>query len=280
MREKMQRVTKQKPCPICGKPDWCLVARDGNAAICSRIQEGSRKRCGDAGWLHVVGTGQRIHVPKRGKRRVPEKPQPRPDFDALSRSYEGTLTDALALRLAASLCVSCEAVSRLRLGWDAVAYTLPMYDGHGRIIGIQRRFLNGRKRCVPRSQLGVFMPSDLPETNVLYVTEGASDCLAALSWELPAIGRPSCSTGSKFIARIALDYERIVIIGDANETERKGAVSLARTLSLRCRDVRIIFPPDGTKDLRQWVQTGLDCSTLMEEISRIKPFSLAAEGLV
>lgn len=48
----MQRVSRQNPCPVCGKPDWCLVAKDGSAAICSRIQEGSIKRCGDAGWLH------------------------------------------------------------------------------------------------------------------------------------------------------------------------------------------------------------------------------------
>ena len=42
------------PCPVCGKPDWCLVAEDGSAAICARIEEGSVKRCGDAGWLHIL----------------------------------------------------------------------------------------------------------------------------------------------------------------------------------------------------------------------------------
>jgi len=37
--EKMIRVSRRQPCPICGKPDWCLMAEDGSAAICARIEE-------------------------------------------------------------------------------------------------------------------------------------------------------------------------------------------------------------------------------------------------
>ena len=43
-----KRVSRSDPCPICGKPDWCVVAED--AVICARIE--SLKRCGEAGWLH------------------------------------------------------------------------------------------------------------------------------------------------------------------------------------------------------------------------------------
>ena len=46
------RVSNARPCPVCHKPDWCLVAADGSAAICARVLEGSVKRCGEAGWLH------------------------------------------------------------------------------------------------------------------------------------------------------------------------------------------------------------------------------------
>ena len=52
--DKMQRVSRKYPCPVCDKPDWCLVAKDGSAAICARISEGSVKQYGDAGWLHFL----------------------------------------------------------------------------------------------------------------------------------------------------------------------------------------------------------------------------------
>jgi len=51
----MIRVNKTNPCKICKKPDWCMYSEDGQVAICSRVSEGSKKRSGDAGWLHVVG---------------------------------------------------------------------------------------------------------------------------------------------------------------------------------------------------------------------------------
>lgn len=49
---KWLRVSKNSPCPICSKPDWCLVSRDGNACICARIESDSK--AGDAGWLHKL----------------------------------------------------------------------------------------------------------------------------------------------------------------------------------------------------------------------------------
>jgi len=49
----MKRVNRETPCPVCGKTDWCLVSADKSAAICARVEEGSKKRSGDAGWLFV-----------------------------------------------------------------------------------------------------------------------------------------------------------------------------------------------------------------------------------
>jgi len=47
-------------CPICGKPDWCMVSSDNpadpNAVLCSRIMEGSIRNITDAGFLHIRGT--------------------------------------------------------------------------------------------------------------------------------------------------------------------------------------------------------------------------------
>lgn len=46
------RVSKHRPCPICAKPDWCLISQDGEVAICARIE--SNKQVGNAGWLHKL----------------------------------------------------------------------------------------------------------------------------------------------------------------------------------------------------------------------------------
>lgn len=44
-------------CPICGKPDWCLVSiddpNDPSAVMCGRVSEGSVKEVEDSGYLHI-----------------------------------------------------------------------------------------------------------------------------------------------------------------------------------------------------------------------------------
>lgn len=37
------RVTKRRPCRICGKPDWCSYTRDEQVSICMRVHEGARR---------------------------------------------------------------------------------------------------------------------------------------------------------------------------------------------------------------------------------------------
>lgn len=54
------RVSKRSPCPICGKPDWCLS--DGlTFAICQRIDSPDRR--GEAGWFHSLRAGGRESTP-------------------------------------------------------------------------------------------------------------------------------------------------------------------------------------------------------------------------
>jgi hypothetical protein len=47
-----KRVTRGKPCSVCGKPDWCLTLEDGSAVICPRIE--SKKFINGSGYLHVL----------------------------------------------------------------------------------------------------------------------------------------------------------------------------------------------------------------------------------
>lgn len=51
------RTSTEIPCPICGKPDWCMVSsenlNDPKAALCCRISKGAVKCLGEAGYLHI-----------------------------------------------------------------------------------------------------------------------------------------------------------------------------------------------------------------------------------
>lgn len=50
------RVSRKHPCPVCGKPDWCMISRDDPAnpskALCKRVEFPIKWR--DAGWLHKL----------------------------------------------------------------------------------------------------------------------------------------------------------------------------------------------------------------------------------
>jgi DNA primase len=48
------RVTRQKPCPICKRPDWCSVDDDGSIIICMRVSNGSVSETKNGGYLHVL----------------------------------------------------------------------------------------------------------------------------------------------------------------------------------------------------------------------------------
>ena len=52
------RTSEDLPCPICGKPDWCMVSseapEDPKAVLCCRVQHGANRRIGDAGYLHIL----------------------------------------------------------------------------------------------------------------------------------------------------------------------------------------------------------------------------------
>ena len=52
------RTSQDIPCPICSKPDWCMVSSDDpsnpKAVLCCRIRKGAVKCLGEAGYLHIL----------------------------------------------------------------------------------------------------------------------------------------------------------------------------------------------------------------------------------
>jgi conjugative relaxase-like TrwC/TraI family protein len=50
--QKLVRVKRGRPCPICDKPTWCSISEDGAMAICMRVPSENETRNG--GYLHIL----------------------------------------------------------------------------------------------------------------------------------------------------------------------------------------------------------------------------------
>ena len=267
----MIRVTRKNPCPVCGKPDWCLIAEDGSAAICQRVEEGSVKRLGEAGWLHrLTNRTPRRRIPKRQPDTRPAK-----DFYTLSRRYQKRLTQPLLEALAGRLCVSRKSLQRLQIGFDRSHYSFPMRDGHDRIVGIRLRSHTGQF-AVTGSRNGLFWPAGVKadSNNLLFIVEGESDTAALLDLDFDAIGRPSCSGGTGYIKTLLKDHDRqVIIVADKDPPKKRpdgsvwrpgeeGAQRLANEIKSITRSLRVIKPPVG-KDARQWYIAGATAAVVM-----------------
>jgi len=274
---KMCRVSRREPCPICGKHDWCLVAADGSAAICARIEDGSKKRCGEAGWLHILRDDGLRPKPKRTQRPISIPTPPAKDFAALAKRYEKAPTPEGLAALAAELNVSAKSLSRLGVGWNGAGHTFPMRDEAGQTIGVRIRYTSGFKAAEKGSSNGLFIPQDLPPEGLLLVCEGPTDTAAALDLGLAAVGRPSCNTGALLLAKLTRGRD-LVIVGDSDAPGRRGAERLASVLVLGCRSVRIVFPPEGLKDLRAWKAAGVTPEQLRTAIEKMWPLNVKVEA--
>lgn len=260
-----ERVARRSPCVVCGRGDWCLRARDGSGrAVCSRAP--SPRRWGEAGWLH----GAPFRLRAQEKYHLAESPDESRFRRIAARCRQRAVENARRLAdLATELGVDVAALDALAVGLDELGgSTWPMRDHLGRMIGIRRRS-HGEKRAIRGSRNGLFVP-DVAETTRVVVTEGESDCAAALSLGFFAIGRPGCQGGGELLSRwIGCRADRdLAIVADVDEVGRRGAASLASLLAPYCRSVRIAAPPRGAKDLRAALLAGAGTAELADAIER------------
>lgn len=258
------RCTRNRRCPICDHPEWCLVTEDGAACICMRIAQNSTKemQCGDAGtgYLHRLRDDPNWQ-PRPRSVRVRLRLPPDARMDKMARDAHAALSADGRAELAALLGVSAESLERLRAGWSAQhnAYTFPMSVASGGIVGIRLRRADGSKFSVPGGHEGIFVPTEYPTTGSLLIAEGPTDTAALLDLGFAAIiGRPSCTGGTRIIKELvrARNYSGAVIVADADAPGERGADSLASSLRLFIEAVRIITPPSGIKDAREWKRRG------------------------
>ncbi len=182
--------------------------------------------------------------------------------------------------IAHSLGVSPESLFRLQVGWDhqRQAVTFPMSDALGHIVGIRFRRSDGSKLSLRGGSEGLFLPIDLqPRPGQLLITEGPTDCAAALSLGFQALGRPSCTGAQTQVVELVrrLRPTQAVIVADNDAPGLEGGRKLARALILHVSDLRLIQPPPGTKDLRAWVRQGGTPDDLFRAIDAAEGFSLS-----
>jgi hypothetical protein len=191
----------------------------------------------------------------------PPRP-PRGDIGELAERFRAAADPVAVGDLARRLGVAADALRRLGIGWCAAsrAWSLPMSDGSGRVVGIRLRTAWGHKFAVAGSREGLFVPAGLDPAAPLWVAEGESDTAALLTLDLPAVGRPGCSGGTAPLVELVRRRRpaEVVVVSDRDDHERGqvGARELAVRLALACPAVRILLPPPGVKDARAWIIAG------------------------
>lgn len=253
------RTTIANACPICGKT-WCLIAKDGQSALCMRV-EGNRQitlSSGEVGWIHHLGEPIPIkHKPK-------EREAPGINASALIEKWLSETTPERVIWLAKELGVTADSLIRLNTAWseEHSSFAFPMRISDGSVVGIRLRSMSGKKWAVTGSHQGLFIPH-MPAQKCCYITEGPTDCAAAISLGLFSVGRPSCSGGTSELAQFfkRTGVKKAIILAD-NDTDKirmgqvinpgvTGASMLAEHLMLPT--ATLILP---TKDTRDFVRMG------------------------
>ncbi len=277
--ERFARVNARRPCPVCDRIDWCLVEPDATgkpvAALCCRVQ--SPRLWGGAGWFHTL-----VHDYRRAPRPRCTLPQPAAATPAqlerrVRRAQEAFSRDACAHRLAQDLGVSRSSLERLGAGVEGATLLFPMVDGKGTLLGARLRSAAGH-RSLKGSRNGLFAPRDLAQSERLYVAEGPTDTAALLTLRVAAIGRPCALGGADFVLDLVARSQppEVVVVADADAPGRSGAVALATRLVLELRAVvRVVEPPAGCKDVRDWVRGGATSEDLQELVAGVTNFKLA-----
>ena len=233
-------------------------------------------------------TGDRRQARPRSERLSsqprPRDQQPSPDYGPLLKHLRQhpdrpgrlrQLARDLGVPAGSLEALGCVWLSRLdpairRLGHaDIVAagscWAFPEHDGDGHVIGLARRYSDGRKRTAPGGRRGITHADDWTAApGQVWCVEGASDAAALHGCGLAVLARPSNTGGSAQLA-LALSSvdpaQAIIVLGENDQKPsgawpgRAGALKVAAELrsALPGRRILAALPPEGAKDVRAWL---------------------------
>lgn len=254
-----ERARRGLPCPICEhlhrNPSWCLIDRARGLVICPRVA--SKRKCGDAGWLHRID-GVATDLPVAPLTRKP--PAEVHDFADRWRRAQQRATDESLRQLAERLALPDAYVRTVPCGMDGSAWAFPMQQD-GAVVGLKLRTQDGLKICAKGSRLGLIVPPSFkPDAHEVWLTEGESDLMAALgAWGVNAVARPGCTACTNEVARLTRG-KHLVILADNDAPGKAGAARLAADcLAGGCAKTATVLAPPA-KDVREWVKRGATVS--------------------
>ncbi len=199
------------------------------------------------------------------------------DFERFAATCYGALSPAERERLANDLSVSVDALTALRVGWSTEhrAFTFPMFDAAGAVRGVRLRGRNGRKWSVRGGREGLFVPQTTDDSNParILVCEGPTDAAALFDLGFHVLGRPSCTGGVRLVCELVQSRRpnEVTIIADADTPGLRGANNLASVLAVYVHSVRVVTPPPGVKDARDWKRLGATSDEVLARIAEVKP---------
>jgi hypothetical protein len=272
-RSHWRRVSHRERCPVCDHPDWCLVVGPTNqptAAICTRQESARLVGKKGAGWLHRLRADQLDRPRPWLRTKAAIRKTNNINFAELASRYTATVKPEHLAGFAGTMGLSVGSLKRLGIGWKgpSCAWSFPMTDASGQIVGIRLRAASGSKFSERGGREGLFLPSGLETAHLqdcLLVCEGPSDTAAALDSGLPAVGRPSCRGGVELLVDFARQHgvRKIVILADSDEPGQAGAKALADKLAVLPIELSIVTPPAGIKDVREWRRQGATATDVL-----------------
>jgi hypothetical protein len=300
-------VSKEHPCPCCGKSDWCTI---GSRYIhCMRVE--SQKPCEGGGWLHLKST-EHHNTP------IPPRP-PKMNPDELAKIWTPVALKAIRdgknkLHLLSSqIGVDTRALEMLQVGFveshgSASYWTFPERDAQTRIVGIAKRLTCPRdgvsKSFCKGGRRGLVYADDWDKyPGPIYIVEGGTDAACALSMRLCVVGRPSNTGGVYMLAQLLRPHRRrrIIIVGERDKKSptsvqqsnpqhdprckgcilcwpgKFGASETTKALAKRLgRAVGTALTPWPFKDIREWFNASElnynnadECKSLGEQWKRL-----------
>ncbi len=295
----VSRATRAAPCPVCGSP----------SKGCSRTEDGLHMCRGEArqGWRRITRTADAAGFehyraeddppPDRNGRHKPEPaPPPQKDWQGIASRFAKALTPDLRAALAGKLGLPVDSFERFPLvgyaGQEDAGpiFSFPECDGRGRVVGISLRYGDGSKKMMTGSRRGLTVPKGWDAgAGPVFLAEGATCPAAGTLCGLSMVGRPSNTGGIGDLADLLRDFpkERAVYVLGENDRKpdgswpgKEGAERTAGELSKRLnRQVKILYPPAGFKDVRAWVAERLaDCGDAVDYTAIGKELVAAFQG--